>query len=484
MSLYLLLSNRFVQHSRITISRGFKVLLDMSVIALTYLLAYVIRFEGNIPSAELTAYFHSIPILLILTLTLFFGFGLYKGLYQYAGIKDLVLLFSAHTVAWAAYVSIIYMMRVQWTPRSVLSIYWLLGFITMAGVRFSFRLLKELMSFSQEGKRRVLIVGAGSAGEMMLRQIKTDNKLGYYPVGIIDDDPNKRHVSIHGIPVLGTTRDIPDLVEQKNIEQIIIATPSAKAREMRKIVTYCETTGVDFKTVPGPRELMNGNVTINQLRDLTMEDLLGRDPVNSDGERVAEMIRGRVVMVTGAGGSVGQALCRQIMEYEPEKLVMFDHSENSLFYLSSDLQTRWAGGFATVVGSVCDPAKVDRVMSEFKPAMVFHAAAHKHVPLMEMNPEEAIKNNLKGTMTLADASKKHNVRAFVLISTDKAVEPTSVMGASKRLAELYVQGANQGSKTTFTTVRFGNVLGSNGSVVTLFQKQIAKGGQSPLPIPE
>lgn len=476
MSLYLLLSNRLVQHSRITISRGFKVLLDMSVIALTYLLAYVIRFEGNIPSAELTAYFHSIPILLILTLTLFFGFGLYKGLYQYAGIKDLVLLFSAHTVAWAAYVSIIYMMRVQWTPRSVLSIYWLLGFIAMAGVRFSFRLLKELMSFSQEGKRRVLIVGAGSAGEMMLRQIKIDNTLGYYPVGIVDDDPNKRHVSIHGIPVLGTTRDIPDLVEQKNIEQIIIATPSAKAREMRKIVTYCETTGVDFKTVPGPRELMNGNVTINQLRDLTMEDLLGRDPVNSDGERVAEMIRGRVVMVTGAGGSVGQALCWQIMEYEPEKLVMFDHSENSLFYLSSDLLTRWAGGFATVVGSVCDPAKVDRVMSEFKPAMVFHAAAHKHVPLMEMNPEEAIKNNLKGTMTLADASQMHKVRTFVLISTDKAVEPTSVMGASKRLAELYVQGANRENKTTFTIVRLGNVLGSNGSVVTLFQKQIAKGG--------
>ena len=234
-------------------SRGLKVLLDIGVITLTYLLAYAIRFEGNIPSAELTAYFHSIPILLTLTLTLFFWFGLYKGLYQYAGIKDLVLLFAAHTIACAAYISIIYMLRIQWTPRSVLFIYWLLGFITMGGARFSFRLFKELMSFSQEGKRRVLIVGAGSAGEMMLRQIKTDHKLGYYPVGIIDDDPNKRHVSIHGIPVLGTTRDIPDLVEQKNIEQIIIATPSAKACEMRKIVTYCETTGVDFKTVPGPR---------------------------------------------------------------------------------------------------------------------------------------------------------------------------------------------------------------------------------------
>ena len=191
---------------------------------------------------------------------------------------------------------------------------------------------------------------------------------------------------------------------------------------MRKIVTYCETTGVDFKTVPGPRELMNGNVTLNQLRDLKIEDLLGRDAVNTDGERIAEMIRGRVVMVTGAGGSIGQELCWQIMEYKPEKLVMFDHSENSLFYLSNDLQTRWAGGFATIVGSVCDPAKVDRVMSEFKPAMVSHAAAHKHVPLMEMNPEEAIKNNLKGTMTLAGASEKHNVRTFVLISTDKAVE--------------------------------------------------------------
>jgi len=476
MSLHFPLSNRLVQHSKSTISRVSKVLLDIGVITLTYLLAYAIRFEGNIPSAELTAYLHSLPILLILTLTLFFWFGLYKGLYQYAGIKDLVLLFSAHTVAWAAYVSIIYMLRVQWTPRSVLSIYWLLGFFALGGVRFSFRLLKELLSFSQGGKSRVLIVGAGSAGEMMLRQIKKDNSFGYYPVGIIDDDPNKRHISIHGIPVLGTTRDIPQLVEQENIEQIIIATPSARAREMRKIVSSCETTPVEFKIVPGPHELMNGNVTLNQLRDLRIEDLLGRDPVNTDGERIAEMIRGRIVMVTGAGGSVGQELCGKIMEYKPGKLVMFDHSENSLFYLSNDLRTRWLGGFATVVGSVCDPEKVDRVMSEFKPSMVFHAAAHKHVPLMEMNPEEAIKNNLKGTMTLADASQMHNVRTFVLISTDKAVEPTSVMGASKRLAELYVQGANRENKTTFTIVRLGNVLGSSGSVVTLFQKQIARGG--------
>ena len=476
MSLHLPLSNRLVRHSRSTISRGLKVLLDIGVITLTYLLAYAIRFEGNIPSAELTAYFHCIPILLTLTLTLFFWFGLYKGLYQYAGIKDLVLLFAAHTIACAAYISIIYMLRIQWTPRSVLFIYWLLGFITMGGARFSFRLFKELMSFSQEGKSRVLIVGAGSAGEMLLRQIKMDNKFGLYPVGIVDDDPNKRHVSIHGISVLGTTGDIPQLVEQQNIERIIIATPSAKAREMRKIVTYCETSGVDFKTVPGPRELMHGNVTLNQLRDLKIEDLLGRDPVATDGKRIAKTIRGRVVMVTGAGGSIGQELCWQIMAYRPEKLIMFDHSENSLFYLGNDLQTRWAGGFAAVVGSVCDAAKVDRVMREFKPSMMFHAAAHKHVPLMEMNPEEAIKNNLKGTMIIADASKKHKVGTFILISTDKAVEPASVMGASKRLAELYVQGINRQGKTKFTTVRLGNVLGSNGSVVTLFQKQIAKGG--------
>ncbi len=478
MTLHLPLSNRLAKHSKSTLSRVLKIFIDMGVITLAYFLAYAIRFEGNIPSAELTSYFNSLPILLTLTLTLFFGFRLYRGLYQYAGIKDLVLLFAAHTVAWAAFISIIYLLRVQWTPRSVLFIYWLLGFFAIGGVRFSYRLLKELIGLSPGDKRRALIVGAGCAGEMMLRQIKIDNNLGYHPVGIVDDDPNKRYVSIHGIPVLGTTRDIPQLVEQKNIEQIIIATPSAKAREMRKIVTYCETTGVDFKTVPGPRELMNGNVTLNQLRDLKIEDLLGRDAVSTDGERIAEMIRGRVVMVTGAGGSIGQELCWQIMEYKPETLVMFDHSENSLFYLSNDLQTRWVGGFATVVGSVCDPAKVDRVMSKFKPSMVFHAAGHKHVPLMELNPEEAIKNNLKGTMTLADAYQMHKVRTFVLISTDKAVEPTSVMGASKRLAELYVQGANRENKTTFTIVRLGNVLGSNGSVVTLFQKQIAKGGSN------
>ncbi len=476
MSLHLRLSKRLIKYSKSTNSLGLKVLLDAGVITLAYFLAYAIRYEGKIPSPELASYFHSLPVVLALTLTIFFGFRLYKGLYQYAGIKDLVLLFAAHTVAWAALISIIYFLRVQWTPRSVLFIYWLLGFVAVGGARFSYRLLKELAGLSPGDKSRALIVGAGCAGEMMLRQIKIDNNLGYHPVGIVDDDPNKRCVSIHGIPVLGTTRDIPQLVEQKNIEQIIIATPSARAREMRKIVTYCESTGVDFKTVPGPRELMNGNVTLNQLRDVKIEDLLGRNPVNPDGERVAEMIRGKVVMVTGAGGSIGQELCWQIMEYKPETLVMFDHSENSLFYLNNDMRTRWAGGFITVVGSVCDPLKVERVMSEFKPSMVFHAAAHKHVPLMEMNPEEAIKNNLKGTMTLANASKEHNVKTFVLISTDKAVEPTSVMGASKRLAELYVQGANREGNTKFTTVRFGNVLGSNGSVVTLFQKQIAQGG--------
>jgi FlaA1/EpsC-like NDP-sugar epimerase len=322
----------------------------------------------------------------------------------------------------------------------------------------------------------VLIVGAGDAGEMILRQIMNDPCLGFQVVGLVDDDAKKLHASIHGVPIIGTTKEIPILAKEKQVDQIIIATPSATASQMRRIVSHCNEAGIDFKTLPGPRELVNGKVTLSQLRDVKIEDLLEREPVRIDGKRIACFLKGEVVMVTGAGGSIGQELCQQILQYKPQNLIMFDHSENSLFYLENDLRAQWAGFYTAVVGDVCDAAKVNQVLREYKPTIVFHAAAHKHVPLMELNPEEAIKNNLHGTITVADLAKKHGVGSFVLISTDKAVEPTNIMGVSKRLAELYVQASNHDSATKFATVRFGNVLGSNGSVVTLFQKQIARGG--------
>ncbi len=462
----------------------FKVIIDACCILGAYYLSFWIRFEGIIPDSELTLYFQSLPLLLVMTLGCFYIFKLYKGLYEYSSIKDLLMLTVAHSTGWVLFITVKYFLLLFKTPRSVLIIYLLLGFILLGGVRFSFRVLKEIIGIPHGNRIRVLVVGAGEAAEMIIRQMKLDAKLGYHPVCLVDDYPDKRNISIHGVSVLGTTDDILTLAKSKKIDQIIIATPSATAVQMRKIVTLCEQAGVNFKTVPHPREIMNGTVKLNELRSVKIEDLLEREPVLTDGEGIGTFLKGKVILVTGAGGSIGQELCFQIMQYDPAKLVMLDHSENSLFYLENDFRRQWDDGFIAVVGDVCDSAKIKQVVLEHHPSVVFHAAAHKHVPLMEMNPEEAIKNNLKGTMVVAQVAKKYDVSLFVLISSDKAVEPVNIMGASKRLAEFFVQNTNGKGNTKFTTVRFGNVLGSNGSVVTLFQKQISRGGPVTVTDPE
>ena len=462
---------RFLRSSR---RRALKILADAILVVTAYFLAYLIRFDGALPGHEAVPLLRSLPLLLATTLLAFYRFGLYRGLYEYSSVQDLMLLISAHSIGWAAFVVLQHLLPLQWTPRSVLVIYWLLGLILMGGVRFSFRMVTEVAGLRKGDRKRALIVGAGSVGEMIIRQMKLHTDLGYVPVCLVDDDPEKRRVSLHGVDVVGRTDDIPRIAKEKRIAEIVIAAPSAGAREMRRIVAQCEKAGVSFKTVPGPRELINGHLELGQLRGVKLEDLLDREPVRTDSERIAAFLRSKVVLVTGAGGSIGQELCRQIMAYKPEKVILFDRNENSLFYLENELKERWAGGYEAVVGDVCDAGKVSQVLGTYRPAVVFHAAAHKHVPLMELHPEEAIKNNLKGTMTVADLSRSHDVDCFVLISTDKAVDPVNIMGASKRLAELYVQNVGQKSATKFVTVRFGNVLGSNGSVVTLFQKQIEK----------
>lgn len=452
-----------------------KISTDAAMVVLAYFLAYFIRFEGDIPADELKGFVPCVAILLSLTLGSFYQFKLYKGLYEYSSLKDLVSLLGAHTVGWTAFVVMQIFLEFGATPRSVLVIYWLLGLMYMGGVRLSYRMLKEIIQ-PRNGSVRTLILGAGAAGEMIIRQMQRDSQLGFRPVLLVDDDLDKANASIHGVTVRGTSEDIPRLVQEHNISQLIIATPSATARDMRRFVTICEKAKVSFKTVPGPQEIMNGKVNLEQLRGVKIEDLLEREPVEKDNARMSTFLKGQVVLVTGAAGSIGQELCWQIMEQRPAKLVMFDHSENGLFYLDNDFKNKWSKGYTTVVGDVCNAAKVNQVFYEHRPSIVFHAAAHKHVPLMELNPEEAVKNNLKGTMQVSNAAARHGVGRFVLISTDKAVEPTSIMGASKRLAELYLQGLNKPEGTRFATVRFGNVLGSNGSVVTLFQKQISNGG--------
>ena len=336
--------------------------------------------------------------------------------------------------------------------------------------------LKIRGSFTS-GLKRVLVIGAGDAGEMIIRQIIKDPKLGYMPVAILDDSSKKNKTKIHGVPVLGTLQDLNSIVNKRRIDEIIIATPSAKASEMRNIVLACEASGVEFKTVPGPKEIVDGKIEVAQLRKVKVEDLLDRSPINIDLDQIERYLDEKIVLITGAGGSIGSELSRQILELKPKKLICLDRSENGLFYLEHDLnQLNTNTTYETVIADILDKEKVLRIFNENKIDIVFHAAAYKHVPLMELHPDEAVINNVLGTLNMVQLAEKYNAEKFVLISTDKAVNPTSIMGATKRVAELVLQSYSAITKTALVAVRFGNVLGSFGSVVPLFQRQIAKGG--------
>ena len=325
--------------------------------------------------------------------------------------------------------------------------------------------------------RRLMIVGAGDSGEQLLREISNTLNRKYNVICFVDDDRTKYGASIHGVPVKGMTDDIPGLVRRNSIDDVIVAIPSATGKEMRRIVTICSQTGVTVRTLPGTERLIDGQVTLNQLRSVDIEDLLGRDPVNLDESDISNMVRGRTVLVTGAGGSIGSELCRQIARFQPRQLVLAEQAENSLFYIHREMRKSFPDLLLVpYIVDITDRKRLDTLFSELRPELVLHAAAHKHVPMMEWNPGEAIKNNVGGTRALVEAAHEAGVKRFVMISTDKAVNPTSVMGCSKRVAELYVQAMAQNSSTVFVTVRFGNVLGSAGSVIPLFKDQIAKGG--------
>lgn len=464
-----------------------KIGLDAGLVAACYYLAYLIRFEGQIGPADWVGFKMTTPLLLVITIGVFYYSKLYRGLWEYAGMKDLFGLISVHTLAWALFTTSVIFLRTYWVPRSVLIIYWLLALLTLGGVRVLYRNYRRQATQEAASRRRVLIVGAGAAGEMVLRQMCDYPQYGYHPVGLVDDNSHLRDVRIHGVPVLGNQEALPRLVREKDAHEVIIAIPSATAEQMRRIVTKCEQVNVKVKKVPGPRELMDGQYHLSRLREVRIEDLLDREPVAVNQRQIASLLTGEFVLVTGAGGSIGQELCKQIAQFHPAHLVLLDRSENSLFYLENDLKQAVPGlSFSTVVGDVTDVNKCAQVFQHFNPKIIFHAAAHKHVPLMESNPEEAIKNNLFGTMTVADLAERYGAKSFVLISTDKAVAPTSIMGISKRLAELLIQACyrRNGKQTRFSTVRFGNVLGSNGSVLTLFEKQIARGGPVTITDPE
>ena len=360
----------------------------------------------------------------------------------------------------------------------VLGITWMLHVILIGGSRFSWRMYRDYYIKTKQEKKRALIIGAGAAGSMLVRQFMKNHDAEILPVGFVDDDPKKQRLQIYGVTVVGRTKDIPKLVEKLNVETIIIAIPSMSKSEIQNVYQECSKTKAKTQIMPMLEDIVSGKVSVNQFRDVQVEDLLGRDPVELDTKSISEKLTGKTILVTGAGGSIGSEICRQVSKFKPKKLVLVGHGENSIYGIDMELKNKYKTEFEIIpiIADIQDRSRIFEVMESHMPDVVYHAAAHKHVPLMEYNPKEAVKNNVIGTKNVAEAADTFGVKTFVLVSSDKAVNPTNVMGSTKRIAEMVIQNLNKDSQTNFVAVRFGNVLGSRGSVIPLFKKQIQSGG--------
>ncbi|MCC6338248.1 MAG: polysaccharide biosynthesis protein [Myxococcales bacterium] len=457
------------------------VAVHLGLFSLAQAFAFGLRFEFTIPDVYFPVFWVWLGANLLTRLVVFGYFGLFSGMWRYTGAKDLEALLKSAALSTLVFAVFIVLGGYRSYPRSILVIDFLLTMILVGGLRFGVRSLWQLAAAvgqKREGEqKRVLIVGAGNAGEMLVREMLKTHGGRYLPVGFVDDDSNKKGVSIHGVKVLGRLAEVPKLVQAQRIDEVVIAIPSASGNEMRRIVDTVKGAGVSIRTMPGIDQLISGQVTINQLRSVNIEDLLGREPVSLDMESLKSLLASHVVLVTGAGGSIGSELCRQVARFAPRQLVLVEQSEPALFETHRELVAHFPGvEIVPCIADVCDAARVRSLFGRHRPTVVLHAAAHKHVPMMEWNPGEALKNNVGGTKVVADAAHEFNAQQFVMVSTDKAVNPTSIMGATKRVAELYVQAMSQRSRTRFVAVRFGNVLGSAGSVIPIFKEQIAAGG--------
>ncbi len=466
------------------------VLAHLAVFAVSLILSFVVASNMQIRAEWLVGQY---PILLAFVLvikTVIFGlFKQYRGWWRYVGISDLTGIVRASLVStmliFGLWVAGLYIEPVRKSIPSVFDISQAVFVVDMfctvlllAGLRMAIRLYYEEFRTVESGRlKRFLIVGAGNTGESLLREIHRMTVAEYEMVGFIDDDPAKQGIRIHDIPVLGTVEQLAEICREKNIEEVAIAMPSATVQQRRRVVQVCQGTKVRFRTVPSMTDIASGRFRVSQIRDVDINDLLGREAIQLDTDSIEAFIRGKTILVTGAGGSIGSEMCRQICHFGPKLLLLVEQAENPLFYIERELREKFPDITMTaVVCDITDQSRVEGIFEKYRPEIIIHAAAHKHVPLMEGNPGEAIKNNVVGSRTAADAADKFGAGSFVMISTDKAVNPTSIMGSSKRVAELYVQDLNRTSKTHFVTVRFGNVLGSEGSVVPIFKKQIAQGG--------
>ena len=472
----------------------FMLLGDIFLVLLSYYFAYYLRFEGQIPSNELTNIAKTIIWIVPLKLICLYYFSLYRGMWRYVSIDDLIKLVKACLASSAIIVlTLAISVRFVGFPRSVFVIDFLLTFLFVGGFRLGLRLYfhrknnNNGLPFARaknDDFKRILIVGAGDAGEKVLRELMEHPEHSCRVVGFIDDDLRKRGMAIHDVSVLGTVETLPEVVKAAKVEEVLITVPSATGGQMRHIVDTCEACSVRFKTLPNLGEIIDGRVSVKAMRDVNFQDLLGRPPVELDMERILAHLKGKRVLITGAGGSIGSELCRQILKFEPGELVLFDASETNLYNIQMELTHRFGYRFfISALGSVQDKTLTERVFGRYQPEIVFHAAAYKHVPMLERNPWQAVHNNIQGCQVVIENSIRYGADQFVLVSTDKAVRPTNVMGASKRVCELLFQLYN-GNGTDIMGVRFGNVLGSSGSVIPLFREQIARGGPVTVTHPE
>jgi FlaA1/EpsC-like NDP-sugar epimerase len=467
-------------------SRLIAMLHDLAIIPLAWLGAYWLRFNMDvIPEVFWTQALRLLPVIWVCQGLMFWYFGLYRGIWRFASVPDLVRITKAVIAGVAiSMVASFVLTRLELVPRSIFLLDSVLLLLLLGGPRFLYRWSKDRHLYRKDGKR-TLVIGAGREGEMLVRDMLRDSASPYWPVAFIDDDQKKVGRELHGIPVSGVASDLPTVIQRYGIDLIVIALPTISSKDLRRIVELCEATGLPFRALPRLQDMVSGQVGTKDLRDVKIEDLLGRDPVKLDWQAITAGLSDRVVLVSGGGGSIGSELCRQIAQLKPRQLVLFEHSEFNLFSIEQELHQHFPTlSLVCILGDVCDRVDVAHVFKKYSPQIVFHAAAYKHVPMLEQQVRAAVLNNVIGSQIVAATAEDAGSEIVVLISSDKAVNPGNVMGATKRVAEMVCQDMATRAKTRFITVRFGNVLGSSGSVVPLFREQIARGGPVTVTHPE
>ena len=457
-------------------------LVDFFIISIAVFSAYLLRFDFIIK----IDYFKYIPYVIFmhtfLILVIFSRLKLYKRVWQYASVGELISIIKGVTLTEVLFFMVhFFILQQRYTefivPRSIYLIAWALIILGIGGSRFVWRIYRDSYLKIQPYHKRALIIGAGDAGALIAKELKHSPNTALYPVAFVDDDPAKQSLEVLGLPIVGMREDIPNIVKDYHIDEIIIAMPSAEKSVISEVINLCKTTKANIKILPRVSDIVHGKISLNMIREVNVEDLLGREPVEVDLSGITDYMKNQVVLVTGAGGSIGSELTRQIAPFSPKRILLLGHGENSIYDIELELKNHYPElEIDTLIADVQDRKRLKVLFEECKPNVVFHAAAHKHVPLMERNPMEAVKNNVFGTKNVAECADQHGVSHFVMISTDKAVNPTSVMGTTKRIAEMIVQNISRQSKTKFVAVRFGNVLGSRGSVIPVFKEQIKRGG--------